>query len=529
MQGSNMDLVAELRSTIQRLGDQGGVISPSVYETAQVLRLYPPVEGVIPGLNWLLSQQHPDGGWGVVAVPSARDLPTLAAILTIHTYRNLYPNEADVYAAIEAGLAFLRSQADQWMWMPINMMPIAAEMIMPHLLDEAELLGFTIDRTPYARILELRDKKLQYLGRKAVLPNSAPTFSWEALGFPHRAEILNARTGVGHSPAATAAWLQAARQVGEDAALCAQAEDYLLRAAATTGTGIPGVMPMAYPITGFELCYGLYALLLSGVLNHPLLHDVVQPKLVQLRKMVEREQGLGFGEGFVADVDDTAVAVAVLRAANQPVDVKYVRNFWRDDHFFTYVHELNPSVFSNAHALHALVLCGERDHLTEAFLIRQQEANGAWVVDKWHTSWRSSTLEVVAALVPLGYEKQLLKAGQALIDDQNPDGSWDSPDNAPMLETAFAVTALQLLCSNPRLEDRMLKSLNRGRQWLWAHLYNLNEIERTWLCKEVYSPVRVDSLYRLAALLAPMLHESHPMIAKPLPQSEKMPSFSRKR
>src|SRR5690606_30184146 len=210
-----------------------------------------------------------------------------------------------------------------------------------------------------------------------LLQNSAPTYSWEALGFPYTPEVLHPHTGVGHSPAATAAWLAAARQHGEDPALCAKAEAYLARAAATTGTDIPGVMPMVYPITGFELCYGLYALLLTGLLDHPALQDVVQPQVAKLRKMVEREQGLSFGEEFVPDVDETAVAVAVLQAANQSPDPKWVHRFWRDDHFYTYIHELNPSVFSNAHALHALVLCGERSELTEKYLICQQLPGGA--------------------------------------------------------------------------------------------------------------------------------------------------------
>ena len=516
MLGSNADLLAELRSTIRQLGDQGGVIGPSVYETAQVLRLYPPVEGVLPGLNWLLSQQHPDGGWGVIAVPSARDLPTLAAVLAIHTYRDIYPSEADVYAAIEAGLAFLHSQAEQWMGMPINLMTIAAEMIMPYLLDEAEALGLIIDRTPYARIFELRDKKLQYLGRKPVLPNSAPTFSWEALGFPHRAEILDERTGVGHSPAATAAWLKAARQVGEDNVLCAQAEDYLMRAGATTATGIPGVMPMAYPITGFELSYGLYALLLTGLLNHSELQDVVAPKVAMLKQMVELEQGLGFGEGFVADVDDTAVAVAVLLAANQKPDINYVRQFWYGDHFYTFAHELNPSVLSNAHALHALVLNGERCDRTENFLIQQQTQSGAWVIDKWHTSWRSSTLEVVATLNSLGYEEQIYKAGQALLDDQNLDGSWGAANSAPILETTYCVIALQLLASNPRWTNHLLPAIDRGRMWLLDHLDILYTLEPVWLCKEIFSPVRVDTIYKLGALLSPTYDKIRSLVKRPV-------------
>ncbi len=47
-------LIAELRTLIGELGKDGGLISPSVYDTAQVLRYYPPKEGVEPALHWLI-------------------------------------------------------------------------------------------------------------------------------------------------------------------------------------------------------------------------------------------------------------------------------------------------------------------------------------------------------------------------------------------------------------------------------------------------------------------------------------------
>jgi hypothetical protein len=510
------ELLSELRTMIEQLGNQGGLVSPSVYDTAQVLRLYPPKEGVIPGLKWLLSQQHEDGGWGVQAVPSARSIPTLAAILALYTYRHEY----DAQGAIQAGLNFLEHQATQWMSLHIDLVPIAGEMILPYLLQEAAKMGLVIDQAPYARIFELRRIKLRYLGNQPLPSNSAPTYSWEALGFPHRSEVLHAHTGVGHSPAATAAWLHTAKQIGEDDALCAKAEAYLARAAATTGTRIPGVVPMVYPITGFELCYGLYALLLTGILDHPELQDVVAPKLASLRDILEQEKGLTFGEYFVPDVDDTAVAVAVLRAAQQPADVELVHRFWRSDHFYTYAHELNPSVFSNAHALHGLVLCGERCKLTEEFLIRRQTVHGIWLGDKWHTSWRNSTMEVIAALRTLGYKEQLVLAAQALMADQNIDGSWGEAEEATLLETSYGVIALQMLTTVPHLSAHVQPALKQGRQWLWKHTNNWNTIERTWLGKEVYSAVRVDALYRLSAMLSPMLHQSHTPVLQSVESSD---------
>ena len=81
-------LLTDLQCQIADLGKDGGLIGPSVYDTAQVLRLMPPREGVGPALSWLTEQQHPDGGWGDPSVPRARDVPTLAAVLAIHKKRH---------------------------------------------------------------------------------------------------------------------------------------------------------------------------------------------------------------------------------------------------------------------------------------------------------------------------------------------------------------------------------------------------------------------------------------------------------
>src|SRR5690349_7476413 len=116
-------LLTDLRYLVRDLGKDGGLIGPSVYDTAQVLRMAPPAEGVRLALDWLLVQQQPDGGWGDPAVPRTRDLPTLAAVLALHTHSRQYP---EARAMIQTGLAFLYRQAPHWNGPLPDDIPVAA-------------------------------------------------------------------------------------------------------------------------------------------------------------------------------------------------------------------------------------------------------------------------------------------------------------------------------------------------------------------------------------------------------------------
>ncbi len=487
----------DLRSAIMSLGDGGGWLSPSIYDTAQMLRYCPPASGVEPALEWLLGQQYRDGGWGEPSGPAARDVSTLATVLALYTL-----GHGDrARAAVAAGLEFLREHAAQWMDINVDEVPVAAEMIVPVLLDDARAHGLDIDPAPYARLFDMHHQKRHLLAKVGLKANTAPIFSWEALRQPFQPVVLDPLYGVGHSPAATAAWLAAGRALGADPALLAKAEAYLERASAATGMGIPGVVPVAYPITGIELSYGLYPLLLTGVLNLPALQDVVQPKLDQLQAILERHGGLGFGETFVADVDDTGVAMAVLCAAGRHVNLDFLHHFWQRDHFYTYGHEINPSVFSNIHALHALAQYGEPCVETEEFLLHRQQPTGHWLPDKWHTSWRCVTMEAIIALGHFGHQGAVETACRALLEDQNGDGGWGNGSSSSILETVYGIIGLRHCMTGACQPEETCAALTRAEQWLGAHYTAFDDSELRWTCKETFSPVRVDHTYLLSTVL----------------------------
>jgi hypothetical protein len=126
--------IAQLKTDIQSLGGQGGVLTPSVYDTAQVLRYAPP-EDPRPAVGWLMSQQRPDGGWGSERMPLARHIPTLAAVLALRGASDTPESRR----AVEGGIEFFRHNAEA---------PVATELILPRLLEEAAAVDITLPHSP---------------------------------------------------------------------------------------------------------------------------------------------------------------------------------------------------------------------------------------------------------------------------------------------------------------------------------------------------------------------------------------------
>lgn len=490
--------LAELQSLIADLGKDGGLISPSIYDTAQVVRYYPPPEGPEPAIEWLLDQQQSDGGWGEPSAPYARDVPTLATILALHTHQQ----DRQTAIAIDAGLAFLHQQAEQWLDFSIDDLPVATEMILPRLIQDANHAGLLIEPHLYVKLFKLRDRKCHQIHKINPQAGSAPTYSWEAWGQEVR-PYLSDKTGVGHSPSATAAWLQQVESCASYRESSVIGQQYLKKAAAATGVNLPGVVPNVWPITGFEQVYGPYALFIADLFRQPHLQNLLRPQATDLWLTMQREGGISFGESFTPDVDDTALGLILLHMTGVQADANKIRQFKSGNHYYTFQGELNPSVFSNAHALYALSLLGEVDVDIERFLLQRQSADGRWLADKWHSSWIYTTLEVVLALGQQGYTDRLIKTVDVLLTHQHPDGGWGVNNISTQIETSYAVLALYHLARLGVLNEWDVAALKCGQQWL-AHHYRpyvlLNE--RCWLGKELYTPYRVDRIYVLCANLA---------------------------
>jgi hypothetical protein len=489
-------LLTDLRHLIGDLGKNGGLIGPSIYDTAQVLRFAPPEAGIGPALDWLQEQQHADGGWGDPAVPGARDVPTLAAVLALHTYGKRKTTKV----ALHAALSFLRQQAAHWAGALPDSIPVGMELLLPRLIEEAAQAGLKVSAAPYRELLALGRRRRQLIARLGARAAVPAAHSWESWGSEPLLELLDDTGGVGHSPAATAAWLRAAGESDELLGARAVAGSYLERASAATGIDIPGVVPTVWPINRFEQSFGLYMLLVAGLLDHPALRDAVGVQIDELERAM-RPAGLGMSDIFLPDGDDTAAALAVLRAMGRPIDFGVMQGFSQGDHFCAYMGELQPSVSVTAHAAHTLALLGWEHTSALAYLIERQTPDGRWMGDKWNGSWLYTTSQVLVALRGMIHQDALRLAADAILTDQLPDGSWGARGSTAE-ETAYAVLALRTLLREGIVNGAGHEALARAERWMLNQYRPFSaDPFPCWLGKEMYRPLRLARLVELVATL----------------------------
>lgn len=507
----------DLRTIIRELREDGGLMSPSVYDTAQALRFCPPTQGAERTVAWLLEQQHNDGGWGNPAAPRTRDLPTLAAILALHSFRNTF-NTLQVAFAIRCGLSFLRRQARYWQGPLPDDIPVGVEVILPRLLEDAAEIGLEVPHEQYANLVPLSRRKRQQIVHLNPGAGTPFAFSWEAWGTMPDPCLLDDSGGVGHNPAATAYWIKLASAYPQLADEVARARTYLRNAARATGSNIPGVMPTAWPIDRYEQSFVLHTLSIAGLLDHPRIADVVR---YQLQDMLRGMQpgGIGFSDYFTPDGDDTAAALAALKAAGFDCDISYLDSFRSNGHVIGYHGELQASHSLTARAMHAMSLFGEDTRPLQMHLLKHQLPDGRWPGDKWHTAWTYATLLGVYALKDgrRDVEPHLELAVDAIEMAQNLDGGWGPDGCSTTIDTAYAVLALAAASERVGVAPYVLR---QAQHWLLDHYRPFDyHCEPTWLNKQQYTPYRIDWAFILCAMLVLDGMTLHDKSFNPIPET----------
>jgi hypothetical protein len=484
--------LAELRQLIHDLGTEGGLVSPSIYDSAQVLRLYPPTD-CQPALEWLLQQQQADGGWGDPSVPHTRDVPTIGAMLALKE-RDGRPA---AQAAIAAGCTFLRNHANHWRGALPDSLPVGVELILPYLLEQAAQVGLEISPEPYTALIAFGAKRRARLSQMQIRGGSTHAHSWESFGANPDPSLIDGSGSVSHNPAATAAWLRVSSATDANADLRAAAQSYLDRCCAATGLNIPGVVPGVWPLVRFEQTFVLYILFIADLLDHPALRDVIHKQLVNLMPAIQ-SAGLGLSDHFAADGDDTAAALLVLKAAGFPVNPSPLAHFKNENHFYGYKGELHGSVSLTARCISTL----ERFRYDGAdpspylqYVLDRQQPDGRWNHDKWHGSWIYTTLHAVLALCDTGgHEAAVQRATDALLSHQKPSGSWGTQE-----ETAYAIFTLRA-ARRSMPNERINAALARAEHWMYA-CYPHSDAATGWIGKELYRPYRIVRSVELATTI----------------------------
>lgn len=489
-------VLSRLQGILPLLGTDGGRISASVYDTAQVLRAYPPPSGVQPGLTWLKRQQHTDGGWGSPAAPLYRRISTIAALLALHQYADI----ADANENIAAAQAHLRFQRELWTNSVPDRLPVGAELIYPYLIDEAVRLNLHIPRQGNTALLSQGRKKLKYIAHIQPDAGSPPMHSWEAWGEAAEPSYLDGAGSIGHSPAATAVWLSRLPKEKATNPLRQQAEAYLKRASHVTGFNIPGVVPGIWPMCRFELAFSLYPLLVADLLDLPELQASLRPQLNSLNAALS-SQGIGLSDYFYKDGDDTAASLAILHSTGFKVDPAWLDRFRGDGVYYAFAGEIQQSLSLTARAVHTLRLFGLRDDAAVQYLLDAQDEDGRWQDDKWHISWLYNTLHLVLALAvePRG-KTAVMRAQSSLIRSQQSNGGWGVNGKTTPSETAFAILTLYTLNKENLLTESGRHAFNAGQIYLKT-LVDQPRLDRTalWIEKELYVPSRIEKMFELCA------------------------------
>ncbi|HEX2567922.1 MAG TPA: prenyltransferase/squalene oxidase repeat-containing protein [Polyangia bacterium] len=496
-------LLSDLRHLMAQLGQGGGLVSASVYDTAQVVRFAPPSQPVEPAIGWLLSQQQADGGWGPPDIPLARALPTLAVALALHGR----DTRKAARESIQAGLRFLRQQEHLWATLSSDA-PVGIELNLTRLLEAAAAAGLDVPLEPYATLFEMRRRRLRLIARMSIQAGSSPVHSWEGWGATADVAAAPAPTvidpsgGVGHSPAATAVWRHYAAQCPELAEACARAQRYLESASAATGLGVPCVVPTVWPIIHFERTWGLLALQGIGMLLAPELRAVIAPQLAEAAAAL-KPGGVGMSDDFEPDGDTTGATVTVLRCAGQEPNLNVVKRFRRERHFYTYPMEIGDSLTTSGHATHALVVADEDAAEPIQYLVERQAADGRWERDKWHTSWLYTTTHIAIGLAHSGATEALRRARDCLLAAQRPEGGWGAGRKATATETGYTVPALLALQGLEGARGEIPAAIRRATHWLLEEYRPFSPgADVLWIGKEPYRPYRVDRAFELTAMLA---------------------------
>jgi halimadienyl-diphosphate synthase len=260
-------------------------------------------------------------------------------------------------------------------------------------------------------------------------------------------------------------------------------------------------VPTFFPLNRYDQQWGLLALLCSDLLGEPRLESAARPHVEELARVLG-PRGIGFTDRFIPDGDCTSATVAILHVTGHAVDTSVIKQFQDGNYFYTYPGELQPSLSTTAHAVMALAMVGEDVSQWQDFLVRQQEKDGRWLRDKWHASWFYVHTQVMLSLAGSRHVDALNASVDALLRSQHPEGGWGAGARPTASETSYAVMALHVVQKRGLARDGLQDGLRKAYRWMLREYRPfVSTREEFWIAKTLYSPMRIERSFELAAML----------------------------
>ncbi len=493
-------LLQDFLSVLETAGSS--LLGPAAYDTAWVGRVsaaHDPQRSAFPrALHWLTLNQAPDGGWGEGGV-AERMVATLAACIALTEKGNRLSDQEQV----ARGVRFI------WQSLPamhyLTVFPVGFELLLSSLVSEGQGLGLALPAWLHSRFADLRQQKLGLLrsAGPVFLRATSAIYSVEFLGtalpgIPE--ELVSANGSVGGSPAATSSVLRSIT----DPAVQARMLAYLTTTAQGDGPATGWSSLTNYDI--FEIAWVLYNLQICGGFHDAMFAPMIQAHLDTIQA-AWGSHGVSIATTFpIPDMDDSAIAYAVLRAAGRHVAPDAFESYWKGQHFVTFEVERDPSTSTNIHALEALKLVDRPDRVAQVLhFLSQARHDWPFWTDKWHVSPYYPTAHAILVLTTLA-PTLIEPALQWLYHTQHADGSW-GVGVGTQEETAYAVQAVIWYAQHIAWSPQARQSAAAGAAYLRRSYQPFHTSgPALWVGKNCYYPATV---VRSAVLSALILAEHH--------------------
>jgi hypothetical protein len=465
---------AELETVLTHLGE--GRVEGVAYDTAWIARLaycYPN-HGFEQSIEWLRQNQYEDGSWGAPVIHyHDRFISTLAAIVALKELGDERDNKSI-------------KQGERILWHLMGMLgkdnndTIGFPVVSAALIEEANHLGLDVPRAPVRFAAGYKRKVTAlFTQEKRDWRSNSVNFSLEALrsAVHQDDDVFEANNAVNMSPSATAGYLLNYRHEG--------ALTYLQHVLEKVGDGS---VPAVDPIDIFETTWSLNHLRLASAI-HP--DDrIIRASLEFLWREWSQENGVSCSTFFtLPNLDDVASGFAVLRWGGYDVDPQVFAKYERDDHFYCFPYETDPSLGAHVRLLSALKVSNpfpQREAWIQKVVnvLAQADHNGAFWWDKWHVSPYYLTSSAIVALEGLANDLARTRI-QWIQKTQHRDYGWGYMGESTPEETAYCLQAL--LYWNRVVEPVNPVILDHAAQYLADHISD-KSFTPLWIGKSLYAP-----------------------------------------